>query len=208
LDFQSYNSIAVLTFPAGEGHPRLGRAVREELRAHLQMIRHENLFRRVVIASGGESFAAGADLKEIVKLEGLAAREFALQGQRLFNQIASFPVPVVAAIRGFCLGGGLDLALACHARVAAYDASLGHPGAALGLMTGWGGTQRLPRLVGESAAMQMFLTGERVPAAQALTMGLVDELASSQDLISVAAARAERIVVTLAVGAPSTGALL
>jgi enoyl-CoA hydratase/carnithine racemase len=193
LDFQSYNSIAVLTFPSGEGYPRLSRAVREQLRAHLKMIRHENLFRGVVIASGGVSFAAGADLDEIVKLEGLAAREFALQGQRLVNQIASFPVPVVAAIRGFCLGGGLDLALACHARVATYDASFGHPGAALGLMTGWGGTQRLPRLVGKCAAVRMFLTAERLPAAQALTLGLVNELVTAQDLIEAAAQRAERM---------------
>ena len=91
---------------------------------------------------------------------------------------------MVAAIRGFCLGGGLDLALACHGRVAAYDASFGHPGAGLGLVTGWGGTQRLPRLVGKAAALQMFLTAERIPATQALTMGLVDALAPSSDLLT------------------------
>jgi enoyl-CoA hydratase len=208
MDLYTHDGVAVLSLAAGERYPRLGRALREDLRAHLEMIRHEDLFRGVVIASGGESFAAGADLEEIVKLEGLAAREFAFEGQRLFDQIASFPVPVVAAIRGFCLGGGLDLALACHARVAAYDASLGHPGAALGLMTGWGGTQRLPRLVGKSAAMRMFLTGERVPAAQALTMGLVDELASRQDLVPLAAKRAQRLSVTGALSGPPTGALL
>ncbi len=165
----------------------------EELRAHLELICRESFFYGVVIASADESFATGADLEEIVKLEGLAAREFALEGQRLFRQIASFPMPVVAAIRGFCLGGGLDLALACHAHVATYDASFGHPGAALGLITGWGGTQRLPRLVGRAGALEMFVTGERIPATQALTMGLVNELVASQDLIEAAARRAERM---------------
>jgi len=195
LDLQSHNSVAILTFPAGDGYTRLTRGVLEELRAHFDLVRREDLFRGVVIASAGESFATGADLEEIVKLEGLAARQFALEGQRLFDQIACFPIAVVAAIRGFCLGGGLDLALACHARVATYDASFGHPGASLGLMTGWGGTQRLPQLVGKVAALQMFATGERIPATQALTMGLVSELVPSPDLIPVAAARALRLAV-------------
>ena len=102
-------------------------------------------------------------------------------------------MPVVAAIRGYCLGGGLDLALACHGRVATFDASFGHPGAALGLVTGWGGTQRLPRLIGKATALQMLLTADRIPATQALSMGLVDELTSSRDLIPLAAKRAEEI---------------
>ncbi len=94
---------------------------------------------------------------------------------------------MVAAVRGFCLGGGLDLALACHARVATYDSSFGHPGPSLGLMTGWGGTQRVPRRVGKAEALRMLLTGERIPATQALTLGLVDELVPSADLIEAAA---------------------
>ena len=117
------------------------------------------------------------------------ARRFAERGQRLMSMVARFPTPVIAAIRGHCLGGGLDLALACHGRVAAYDSSFGHPGGALGLMTGWGGTQRLPWLLGKSAALQILLTGERIPATQALTLGLVDELVSAQDLIGRAVQR-------------------
>jgi enoyl-CoA hydratase/carnithine racemase len=100
---------------------------------------------------------------------------------------------VIAAIRGYCLGGGFDLALACHARVATYDACLGYPGGALGLITGWGGTQRLPRLIGQAAALQVFLTGERIPATQALTLGVVDELASASDLVEAAVRRALRM---------------
>jgi enoyl-CoA hydratase/carnithine racemase len=189
LDLQSHNSVAVLTFPREIGYPRLTRASLEELGDLLDAIRREGLFRGVVIASNSESFATGAELEEILPLAGVAAQDFALAGQMLFNRIELFPVPVVAAIRGYCLGGGLDLALACHARVATYDASFGHPGAALGLLTGWGGTQRLPRLVGKAQALQMLLTGERVPATQALTLGLVDELVSSSELIDSAVRR-------------------
>lgn len=161
-----------------------------ELADLLASIRRESLFHGVVIAANPESFATGADIEEIAQLDGITGRKFALMGQALFNQIEHFPVPIVAAIHGFCLGGGVDLALACHARVATYDSSFGHPGGSLGLITGWGGTARLPRLIGRPQALQMLLTGERVPATQALTMGLVDELVSSQDLIDAASRRA------------------
>lgn len=181
--------MAVLAFPPGVGYPRLTQAVLAELGDLLGAIRREGLFQGVVIASNAESFATGAELDEIAPLAGVAAWDFALAGQTLFDQIARFPIPVVAAIRGYCLGAGLDLALACHGRVGTYDASFGHPGVSLGLLTGWGGTQRLPRLIGKAEALQILLTGERVPATQALTIGLVDELASSADLIECAVRR-------------------
>lgn len=192
MDFQSHNSIAVLAFPSDEAHPRLARAVLKQLRSLLDAIERDDVFHGVVIAANSESFAIGADLEEIAELTGLAAREFAREGQSVFRKIAHFPFPVVAAVRGYCLGGGLDLALVCHARVATYDASFGHPGAALGLLTGWGGTQRLPRLIGKAQALHMLLTGERIPATQALTLGMVDELVPPQDLIAAAARRAAR----------------
>ena len=157
----------------------------------LGLVGQDRIFRGVVIAANSESFPTGAELEEIAILDGAAARQFALTGQTLLAKIAHFTMPVVAAIRGFCLGGGLDLALACHARVATFDSTFGHPGASLGLLTGWGGTQRLPRLIGKAQALQMLLTGDRIPATQALSMGLVDELVTSQDLIQAAAQRAE-----------------
>ncbi len=187
MEFHSHNSAAVLTFPSDEAYPRVTRRVLTKLTGLLASIREESLFRGVVIAANERSFATGADIEETIGLESIRAREFALAGQWLFNEIARFPLPVVAAIRGFCLGGGLDLALACHARVATYDSSFGHPGVSLGLLTGWGGTQRLPRLIGKAQALHMLLTGDRIPATQALTIGLVDELTTSEDLIDVAA---------------------
>ncbi len=202
IELCSDHSVAIVSFGAGRAYPRLTRPALRELDALLAAIAREGIFRGVVIAANSVSFAVGADLEEVSALDPLEARVFALQGQRLLDRVEQFPLPVVAAIRGFCLGGGLDLALACHARVAAYDASFAHPGAALGLVTGWGGTQRLPRLLGRAAAMQMLVTGERVPATQALSLGLVDELVSSQDLIGAAARRATLLAERRRTGAP------
>lgn len=196
MRIDSSNSVAVLTLSDEGDYPRLKQSVMVELADLLRSVEREPVFRGVVIAANSQSFATGAEVEEVATLEGIAAREFARRGQTLFNRIASFPIPVVAAIRGYCLGGGFDLALACHQRVATYDSSFGHPGASLGLITGWGGTQRLPRLLGKSAALQILLTGERIPATQALTLGLVDELVSSQDLVECAARRAERAAIS------------
>ncbi len=193
LNLDSHNAVAVLSFPSGKEYPRLSRAALTEIRQLLDSLRNEKIFRGVVIAANERAFATGADIEEIVGLDGVAAREFAAIGQEIFTLIHQFPMPVVAAIRGYCLGGGLDLALTCHARVAAFDASFGHPGASLGLLTGWGGTQRLTRLIGKAQALQMLLTGDRIPASQALTVGLVDELVAPRDLIHSACRLAERM---------------
>jgi enoyl-CoA hydratase/carnithine racemase len=131
----------------------------------------------LVIAGNAEFFSVGADLNEIAQLSGPEAFEFSKMGQALMNQIGDFPAPVFAAVEGHCMGGGLDLALACHRRIASPQAIFGHGGAALGLVTGWGGTQRLPRLIGKARALQMFVAAERVTAQQGLRIGLVDRIA-------------------------------
>jgi len=141
-----------------------------------------------LILTGGEQFfSAGADLSEIQALTASPAFDFARAGQRLMTTIAHFPAPVYAAIRGYCMGGGLDLALACHQRIAAPNAVFGHRGAALGLVTGWGGTQRLPRLVGKSTALAIFAAAEKIDAEQALRIGLIDGVA--EDPVTEAARR-------------------
>jgi enoyl-CoA hydratase/carnithine racemase len=132
---------------------------------------------RLVITGNSHFFSAGADLNEIAALSGPQALRFARMGQRLMNAVASFPAPTTAAIHGYCMGGGLDLALACDRRIAGPRALFGHRGAALGLITGWGGTQRLPRLVGKARALQMFLAADKLPAAKALEIGLVNAIA-------------------------------
>ncbi len=131
----------------------------------------------VVFTGTGDAFASGADINELRTLTPDTARAFAERGQRLFRQIAGARPLTVAAVNGYCMGGGLDLALACRVRVASPAAVFAHPGARLGIITGWGGTQRLPRLVGSARALEMFTTARRVTAAEALEFGLVDELA-------------------------------
>ncbi|MFZ0914142.1 MAG: enoyl-CoA hydratase/isomerase family protein [Candidatus Korobacteraceae bacterium] len=139
---------------------------------------------RLVIAGNARFFSAGADLNEITALTGAEAFRFAQMGQRLMTAIASFPAPTIAVVQGYCMGGGLDLALACDRRISSAHAMFGHRGAALGLITGWGGTQRLPRLVGKARALQMFLAAEKLHAPQALQVGLVDAIV--EDPLAVA----------------------
>jgi len=131
----------------------------------------------LIVTGNRMFFSAGADLREIADLTGPQAYEFSRMGQTMMNAVQQFPAPVYAAISGYCLGGGLDLALACHRRIASPNAVLGHRGAALGLITGWGGTQRLPRLVGNAKALEMFVAAEKLHAREALRYGLIDAIA-------------------------------
>ena len=143
----------------------------------------------LIITGNHKFFSAGADLSEIAALTGPEAYSFAKMGQELMNRIERFPAPVYAAIEGYCMGGGLDLALACHHRIASPHAIFGHRGAALGLVTGWGGTQRLPRLVGKGRALEMFVCAEKLHASHALRIGLVDRV--GDDPVAFCMSRAE-----------------
>jgi enoyl-CoA hydratase/carnithine racemase len=132
--------------------------------------------RPLVIAGNDRFFSAGAELSEIAELDGPSAFEFSKMGQELMRLIAEFPAPVCAAIAGYCMGGGLDLALACRYRIASPHAVFGHRGAALGLITGWGGTQRLPRLIGKARALELLVAAEKITAPEALRIRLVDAI--------------------------------
>ncbi|HQU93256.1 MAG TPA: enoyl-CoA hydratase/isomerase family protein, partial [Pyrinomonadaceae bacterium] len=132
----------------------------------------------LILTGSDDVFASGADLREIAGVTGETAAEFAKRGQRLMNTIAMLQAKTIAAVNGYCYGGALDLTLACDSRIASPNAEFCHPGGGLGIMTGWGGTQRLPRLVGEAAALELFLTGKRVSADEALRMGLIDQIAA------------------------------
>ena len=132
----------------------------------------------LILTGNHKFFSAGADLNEIVALTGVDAYEFGRMGQTMTEVVDDFPAPVIAAVQGYCMGGGLDLALACDYRIAGPHAIFGHRGAALGLMTGWGGTQRLARLLGKSRALEMFAAAEKLDATHALRFGLVDAIAA------------------------------
>ena len=133
--------------------------------------------RPLIITGNQRFFSAGADVNEILALSGPGAFAFSKAGQMMTEAVDDFPALVIAAVNGYCMGGGLDLALACDRRIASPHAIFGHRGAALGLITGWGGTQRLARLVGRARATEMFVAAEKVNAAHALQYGLVDDVA-------------------------------
>jgi len=134
--------------------------------------------RPLIITGNDKFFSAGAELGEIAALDAPAAYEFSKVGQALMRAVEDYPAPLVAAISGYCMGGGLDLALACHQRIASPHAIFGHRGAALGIITGWGGTQRLARLVGKGRALELFVAAEKVIAEHAFRIGLIEGIAA------------------------------
>lgn len=133
----------------------------------------------IIFTGTRDVFASGANIRELRALTPTTALEFAGRGQRLFQKIAGARQLTIAAINGYCMGGGLDLALSCKLRCASVNAVLAHPGARLGIITGWGGTQRLSRLVGTARALEMFATARRVDSVEALEMGLVNRVGES-----------------------------
>jgi len=169
--------VRILRLTSPDGTNRLTRACVLALTAAIDDAELKMQLRPLIIAGNRHFFSVGADLNEIAALTGPEAYEFSAIGQSLMDSIASYPAPVIAAIEGHCMGGGLDLALACHRRIAASHAVFGHRGAALGLMTGWGGTQRVPRLIGKGRALELFVAAEKLSAARALQIGLVDAIA-------------------------------
>ena len=133
---------------------------------------------RIIFTGSGDTFASGANLNEIAQLTGETARAFGLRGQSLMQTIYHSKKMTVAAVNGFCMGGALDLAVSCKRRIAAPNSVFSHPGVGLGIMTGWSGTQMLPRLIGEAAALEMFLTAKKINAREALRVGLIDKIAA------------------------------
>jgi enoyl-CoA hydratase/carnithine racemase len=172
---EQINGIHVLRLRSDDDMNRLSTACILELTSTLETLAGQ--VRSLIITGNQNFFSAGADLHEIAALTALSGLEFSQLGQLLMNSIECFPAPVYAAISGYCMGGGLDMALACHRRVAAPNAIFGHRGAVLGLITGWGGTQRLPRLVGKARALQIFVAAEKITAGHALRIGLVETVA-------------------------------
>ncbi len=152
----------------------------------------------LLTGAGGRAFAAGADIRELAVVPAEEGRSFALRGQGVFRRIETLGKPVIACVHGFALGGGCELAMACSFRIAAEDARFGQPEVKLGIIAGYGGTQRLPRLVGRGAALKLLLTGAIIDAREALRIGLVDEVVPAGELMS----RAEALAREIAANAP------
>jgi enoyl-CoA hydratase len=173
----------------------LNTQVFDELEAVFSALAVDAAVRVILLTGAGEkAFAAGADIKEIGEVDAAAGEAKALRGHGVFRLIETCGKPVIACINGFALGGGCELALACTMRIASETARLGQPEVKLGLIPGYGGTQRLPRLVGQPMALKLLLTGEMIGAPEALRIGLVDEVVPADKLMERAEALAKLIV--------------
>jgi enoyl-CoA hydratase/carnithine racemase len=176
------DDILLLRLESDDGLPRLEMAVLDALDREVVRLAEASELAGAVITGSELAFAAGAEIAEVARLTPRVALAFARRGQEVLGRIASSAKPVVAAIRGYCIGGGLDLALACHARIAAADAVFAHPGVRRGIITGWGGTQRLPRLIGRGPALEMLITGSRIRSREASPWGLVSKVSADDEL--------------------------
>lgn len=169
--------VALVTIERAERLNTLSVGALDALDATFRDLAADDALSAIVLrGAGGEAFAAGADLNEVAALDPRTALAFAARGQRLFDAVERAPQFVIAAVDGFCMGGGLDLALACDARHASPGSVFAHPGAKLGILTGFGGTARLARTVGRARAIELFVTARRITAAEAHAIGLVDTI--------------------------------
>jgi enoyl-CoA hydratase len=176
--------IALLTVNRPEKLNALSGAVIAELDDAFRRVANDPAIRAAILTGAGEkAFVAGADIGELAALSPYEARAFALRGQAVFRQLEICGKPSVAAVNGFALGGGLELAMACTVRFASENAKLGQPEVKLGIVPGYGGTQRLPRLVGRGRALELLLAGDPIPAAEAYRIGLVNAVMPQTELL-------------------------
>jgi len=194
LQVESGTPVARITINRPEKLNALNQATIAELDAAFAAVEADTAVRTVVLTgSGDKAFAAGADIGEIRDQAPLAAERFSRAGQRLMRRIETGRKPVIAAINGYALGGGLELALACHLRLAGRNARIGLPEITLGLLPGFGGTQRLTRLIGRGPALGMMLTGEPIRAERAAALGLLELVDDDRPVLDAAVAMAERL---------------
>ena len=190
-------AVAILTINRPTVLNALNTQTVDELRRAMLAVKADATARAIIVTGAGpKSFVAGADINELAVLSPTAGREHALAGQHVFDVIENLGKPVIAAINGFALGGGCELAMACTLRIAADTARLGQPEIALGLIPGYAGTQRLPRLVGKGRAMEMILTGAPIGADEALRIGLVHRVVPAADLMTEARKLAAQLAAT------------
>jgi len=196
LDVQGGVAVITINRPPANA---LSKATIEELHAALRALENDTNARCVVITGAGQYvFIGGADITEFVGLDEAGARASVQRGHDLFNAIEHYAKPVIAAVNGVCVGGGNELALSCDIRIAAESAKFGQPEVNLGIIPGWGGTQRLARLVGKGRALEMMLTGDLVKADDALRFGLVNKVVPDNEVLT----HARNLARKLAMGAP------
>jgi enoyl-CoA hydratase len=195
LLYDNREAIATITVNRPAVRNALNAETVRELASVFEAARQDKAVRAIILTgSGDKAFVAGADINELATQGPLGGRDYSLAGQAVFNAIEQLGKPVIAAVNGYALGGGCELAMACTLRIASENAMFGQPEVKLGIIPGYGGTQRLPRLVGKGRALQMLITGEMVSAAEALRIGLVNQVAPQAQLLAAAAEMAGKII--------------
>ena len=182
-------AIAVIRFNRPTQRNPLSISTLNDLESTLLELIPRDDVKALIFTGTAEVFASGANIRELAQLDSISALQFSQLGQRVFQRIADARQLTIAAINGYCMGGAMDLALACDVRVASIDAIFAHPGARLGIITGWGGTQRLPRIIQKGRALELFLTGRRITSAEALEVGLVSNVSDCSLDNAIAIAR-------------------
>jgi enoyl-CoA hydratase len=181
------NGILTITINRPDKLNALNKIVMDELDQVMDEVYENTTVRSAIITgSGQKAFVAGADISEFVGLKASEGMEMAMKGQKIFFKIENSPKPIIAAVNGFALGGGCELAMACHFRIASENAKFGQPEVNLGLVPGYGGTQRLVQLIGKGRAMEYLMTGNMIDASMALQFGLVNHLVSAGELLEKA----------------------
>lgn len=199
LLYEKKGSIAYVTLNRPKVLNALNQKTWEDLQTVFEDARDDAAVRGVILTGAGDkAFIAGADISDLAHLTAVEAQKYSIYGQTVLNLIENLGKPVIAAINGFALGGGCETAMACTIRVASEHAKFGQPEVKLGLIPGWGGTQRLPRLIGKGRALQLILSGEMISAEEAYRIGLVNEVVPAKGLIS----RAEAILKQIFGNAP------
>jgi enoyl-CoA hydratase len=187
-------NIAVVTINRPEKLNALNSDLIDELKKVFTEINKDEKISVVILTGGGEkAFVAGADISELNKLDMISAKAFSEKGQEVFNLIENLNKPVIAAVNGFALGGGCELALSCHIRLASDNAKFGQPEVSLGIIPGYGGTQRLTRLINSGRAMEYILTGDMIDANEAFRIGLVNRVYPREELMTKATEMANKI---------------
>ena len=178
------NNICTLTINRPKQYNALNRSVLEELNEVIKKIKNDRNCRAMIITGAGDkAFIAGADIKEMINMDVKSAQEFSKYGQDITKDIENMHIPVIAAINGFALDGGCEFAMSCHIRYASTNAIFSQPEVALGLIAGFGGTQRLPRLIGKGRAMELLLSGKQINADEAHSIGLVNKVFETHELL-------------------------
>ena len=186
LAVQISDRVATITINRPDKLNALNDRVIAELGEAIDNVVRDSAVGGVILTGAGRAFVAGADISELEKHGAVSAKHLAQTGQEVFRRFETSPKPVIAAVNGFALGGGCELAMACHIRIASEFAKFGQPEVKLGLIPGYGGTQRLPRLVGRGRALQLLLTGEMIDANEAYRIGLVNRVVPAADLLAAA----------------------